>query len=175
MKQISDKQINNINSNNYTYNNIKNYNYSEIDFLQNLSAARESSLLSKFNRIKLNIEKLNESLNGFEGVEEEFKKIEENLNDEKIKYQKLLIQINNIRNSNIKEELSNNIENILNGKLITQTISYYSDTDFYVNVLENNSINIAKSKQIMKKNNKSKFDDNKIQRNNSYSNEYLLF
>lgn len=169
MKQITEKQNNNTN-NKY----INNYKYSELDFLQNLSAARESSLLSKFNRIKLSIEKLNESLDNFNGTDEEFKKISESLNDEKIKYHKLLIQINNIRNSNIKEELNYNNENLGNGKTITQSILYYSDTDFYVNVIENNSINIAKSKQILK-NNKSKFDENKIQRNNKFSNEYLLF
>lgn len=175
MTQISNKNINNSKSDNFVVNNFRNYNYSEIDFLQNLSAARESSLLSKFNRIKSSIEKIQEKLINFEGTEEEQNKIIQDLDYEKIKFQKLLTQINSIRTSNIKEELNDNFEIIIDKNSITQTISYYSDSDFYNNVLENNSINIAKSKYLSNKLNKSKFDESKINRNTNYNNEYLLF
>jgi hypothetical protein len=133
--------------------NVNNSN-ADLDFMQNLTAAREGSLLSKIYRSKKLIQKLKVSLQTYSQGEDEYIKVEQKLLNERTKYYKVLSHLNNVRSQNIKNELK---EDEIESKL-KQTINYYSDKSFYNSAIDSISKNYVK--------NSNKF-------NSSFSEKYI--
>lgn len=114
----------------------------DVDFAQNFTAAREGALLSKLNRAKVKIQKLKVSLQTYDEDRDQYTKVETELLTERAKYYKVLQQLNTVRNKNIKAELKlDNTEADMR-----QTITYYTETDFYNKALDSISKNISKLK-----------------------------
>ena len=113
----------------------------DLDFMQNLTAAREGSLISKINRSKTLIQKLKVSLQTYNQDDDQYEKVEKQLLSERNKYYKVLSHLNNIRSQNIKKELKNDEEE----SKLRQTIYYYSDKSFYNSAVDSISKNFTKN------------------------------